>query len=180
MKKLHIGCGLDYKQGFVNLDGNKLVKADIYCDLNKKLPFKENEFDYVYSSHTFEHVKEYLFFLDEVYRICKPGAIIEILVPHFTSIYATKYPTHYNQFGIGSFVFFTSESSDKQKYNHANFLVLKETLSFALHNTPFFPYKLLNKFNFFWNINKKWQNLMERFQIFGFDEIYYKLKVIKD
>ena len=178
--KLNLGCGHDYREGFVNIDFNKKIKADIYCDLNKKLPFKDNSIDYVYSAHTFEHIIHYFDFIDELRRICKKGAIIEVYVPHFTSIFATKYPSHYRTFGIGSFVCFTDYSSDKQEYSRAKFEIITEKLIFAMRGHPFL-YRWLNFTNFFWNINgsKRWQQICERFQIFGFDEIYFKLRVIK-
>ena len=46
---LNIGCGNDYKKGFVNLDFNKAIRADIYADISQKLPFDNDTFDYIYS-----------------------------------------------------------------------------------------------------------------------------------
>jgi len=41
----------------------------------KKLPFKDNEFDFVIASHVIEHVEDPIFFLDELERISKKGYI---------------------------------------------------------------------------------------------------------
>jgi len=103
MKKLNIGCGKDYKNGWLNVDFNKEVKADIYCDLEKKLPFKDSEFDYVLIDNVLEHVKNHLQLIDEMWRITKNKGIIEVYVPHFTSMYGFKHLTHYKVYGIGSF-----------------------------------------------------------------------------
>ena len=40
-----------------------------------KLPFKDNEFDFVYASHVIEHVDDILFFTKELQRISKNGYI---------------------------------------------------------------------------------------------------------
>ena len=44
-------------------------------EANKKLPFKDKEFDYVILSHVMEHVPNLIEFKDEVERIAKAGYI---------------------------------------------------------------------------------------------------------
>ena len=107
IKKLNLGCGLDYKKSnekveWVNLDFNKNVKADVYHDLNKKLPFKDNEFNYIIIDNVLEHVDNLFLVIDEMWRISKPNATIEVFTPHFTGIYAFKHPAHKQYFGIGT------------------------------------------------------------------------------
>ena len=41
----------------------------------KKLPFKDNEFDFVITSHVIEHVDDFQFFISEIERISKKGYI---------------------------------------------------------------------------------------------------------
>lgn len=43
--------------------------------LNKKLPFKDNEFDFVIASHVIEHVEDFQFFITEIERVSKQGYI---------------------------------------------------------------------------------------------------------
>ena len=43
--------------------------------LEKKLPFKDNEFDFVIASHVIEHVEDFQFFIKEIERISKQGYI---------------------------------------------------------------------------------------------------------
>ena len=78
MEKLNVGCGTDYKEGWVNLDFNKKFKHDVYFDLStiykdKKMPFKDNTFDLIILYHVIEHLPEPLPILRELYRICKKG-----------------------------------------------------------------------------------------------------------
>ena len=79
-KILDIGCGY-------NANKNATVIADIqdlsdfYKGRNftviseKKLPFKDKEFDFVISSHVIEHVEDFEFFVKELERISAKGYI---------------------------------------------------------------------------------------------------------
>lgn len=59
--------------------------ADIKVDLNKKLPFKNEEFDTVYCSHALEHLESPYLVLKEFKRILKSDGtlIIALPNPHF-------------------------------------------------------------------------------------------------
>lgn len=79
-KILDIGCGY-------NANKNATVIADIqdlsdfYKGRNftviseKKLPFKDKEFDFVIASHVIEHVEDFEFFVKELERISAKGYI---------------------------------------------------------------------------------------------------------
>jgi len=79
-KILDIGCGY-------RANKNASVIADIqdfsdfYKDRNfikineKKLPFKDKEFDFVVASHVIEHVEDFEFFVQELERISTKGYI---------------------------------------------------------------------------------------------------------
>jgi len=44
--KLNLGCGLDKREGYINLDVRKEVKPDIVCDLEHSfLPFTDESVD---------------------------------------------------------------------------------------------------------------------------------------
>lgn len=97
MKCLNLGSGKDYRESkhfefmggeydeeWINVDNNKSVLTDVYADINQKLPFEDNTFDLVLASHILEHVDNPVTFLEEIYRVAKKDAKIEILVPHFS------------------------------------------------------------------------------------------------
>ena len=79
-KVLDIGCGY-------RANDNATVIADIqdFSDFykgknfvrikEKKLPFKDKEFDFVIASHVIEHVEDFEFFLKEIQRISSRGYI---------------------------------------------------------------------------------------------------------
>lgn len=57
------------------------MKIDIVSN-GDDLPFKDNELDYVVSSHVIEHFKNPLVALREWYRVIKPGGYIFTICPH--------------------------------------------------------------------------------------------------
>jgi len=182
MKKLNLGCGKEYREGWVNVDFNKEVGADIYSDFTKKLPFKDNYADSVLMDNVLEHIRQdkFFFFIEELYRICKNKSKIMIYVPHYSGMYASKHLAHYKYFGIGTFDILKPESCfNGESYTKARFNLEKEKLLFFHHN--FVNFKFLSKIpiNWLFNLNRVWQQLMERFNFLGFDEIYYELEVVK-
>ena len=67
--KLNIGCMDDYKEGWINLDYNKNIKADVYHNLNNiKYPFDDNMFDEVLASMVLEHVDDVKKVIMELHR----------------------------------------------------------------------------------------------------------------
>lgn len=180
MKKLNLGCGNDYRKGWINVDFNKKVKADVYCDFNKNLPFKDNTFDYILLDNVLEHIWEHLKFIDEIWRISKPNAIIDIYVPHYTSMYAFKHLAHYHYFGIDSFSIYEPESTfNLERYGKAVFKTEKQELLFFHHNLQRLKFLSKLPINCIFNFSNLWQLFLERLFFIGFDEIHFRLRVIK-
>jgi len=80
---LHLGCGLKYLPGFVNLEGNVFRKSDMWLDLRNGLPFRSDSVTSIYASHVFEHFypDELQRLLRECYRILWPGGGLRVVVP---------------------------------------------------------------------------------------------------
>lgn len=84
-RKLNLGSGEFLKAGFVNVDYYSISSPDIVHDLSKfPYPFEDNYFELVEADHVLEHLEEPFEVMRELYRICAPGAIIHIRVPHFS------------------------------------------------------------------------------------------------
>jgi len=81
---LHLGCGQKYHEGFINIDTNIFRKKDIWLDVRKCLPFKEDSVDSIYSHSLFEHFypKELLYLLKECYRVLRLGCGMRVAVPN--------------------------------------------------------------------------------------------------
>ena len=114
--KLNLGCGNNYKTGWINTDINKQVKAEYYFDLGKdKFPFKDNSFNLIEAKMVFEHLKNYnerLFFLKEIYRIGNNNCKINLSVPHFSSITAYSDIQHVAGFSSKSLDYFSIHDSN--------------------------------------------------------------------
>ena len=136
IKKLNLGCGKNYKEGWTNLDLNRKIKADIYANLEKKLPFKDDTFDYVYASHVLEHIHNLIGLMGELKRICKKGAVIDMRVPHASSMPAYQDPTHVRFFTYMTFNYFTKGIF----YDFPKFKLISKSLNFVVKEFVFLNY----------------------------------------
>jgi len=86
MLKLNIGCGTDYKDGWINIDNNSdhnITKLDLNWDLRNPLPFKDNSVDFIFNEHFFEHLTtdEAQITFKDLMRVLKPGGVMRIAMP---------------------------------------------------------------------------------------------------
>jgi ubiquinone/menaquinone biosynthesis C-methylase UbiE len=94
--KINIGAGDVKIDGFVNCDHDSISNPDFIFDLEKDtFPFEDNSVETVVAHHIFEHLGEgYFHCLQELYRVCKHGALIDIRVPHHRHDSFASDPTH--------------------------------------------------------------------------------------
>ena len=115
-KKLNLGCGLDAKKGYVNLDKAKIKGVDVVHDLDKHpWPFPSNYFDEVYGRDSIEHLKDLVKAMREIHRICRPGAKVRLIVPYWHSSGAF-YPNHYYFFNVDGLKMFTEKNRNYDAY----------------------------------------------------------------
>ncbi len=154
MKKLNLGCGPDYKKGWVNLDYNSGYKADINHNLDKfPYPFRKEEFDYVYCSHILEHVSDLFRTLKEIERILRHGGVLHIRVPHFSNGNGYNDLSHKRFFG-----WFTFHQLADGYYNEVfNLKIIKQKFNFLAEG-----HSLANKL-FSWLFNIMPKHFYERF-----------------
>ena len=79
-KVLDIGCGYTANENATVVsdvqDLSNFYKNKKFVKITeKKLPFKDNEFDFVITSHVIEHVDDFQFFISEIERISNKGYI---------------------------------------------------------------------------------------------------------
>jgi len=51
-----------------------------------KFPFPDNHFDFVFAGEVIEHTFDDFFFLEEIYRILKPGGVLILTTPNLVSL----------------------------------------------------------------------------------------------
>jgi len=128
---LNLGCGRKHRAGAVNLDRTPASNPDVVHDLDvTPWPFADNRFDQVYAFDVIEHLADVVAAMEELHRICRNGASIEISVPHFSSGNAFTDPTHRHFFSRFSFDYFDS-SHEFAFYSEARFRVVRSNLIFA-------------------------------------------------
>ena len=97
--KLNLGCGKDYRDGWVNVD----FYDDSTCDIKHDLevfpwPWEDDSVSEILIKHTLEHLgadwKVYIKILQEMYRICEDDAEIMVAVPSPWHWNFTSDPTH--------------------------------------------------------------------------------------
>lgn len=83
-KKLNLGCGVDIKSDYCNIDISFYQGVDIVTDLENGLPMFDNDsIEEIYSSHSLEHLSfdGSANLIKECYRILRTDGILYIIVP---------------------------------------------------------------------------------------------------
>lgn len=83
---LNMGCGTDYKKGWINIDNNSdhnIKKLDLNWDLTKPLPFDNESVDFIFNEHFIEHLtaEEGVASMRDCMRVLKPGGVLRMATP---------------------------------------------------------------------------------------------------
>jgi predicted SAM-dependent methyltransferase len=103
---LDLGCGPNKIHGALGVDMRAVPGVDLICDIEQPLPFTASSVDVVWLRHVIEHVRNLIGLMEEVYRISRPGAVVEIIVPYYTSRGAFRDPTHVRYITEDTFQYF--------------------------------------------------------------------------
>ncbi|UCG68090.1 MAG: methyltransferase domain-containing protein [Thermoplasmata archaeon] len=110
-KKLYLGCGLAKREGYINLDSCEAVNPDVLWDLNEfPYPFDDNTFEEILAYSILEHLDDLVKVMEEIHRITKPKAILDITVPYWDGYGFATDPTHKRMFTEHTFDFFTGKA----------------------------------------------------------------------
>ena len=174
--KLNLGCGNDYKKGYINIDASKNVKTDKVWNLEKMpLPFKTNSVDEILAHHVLEHLNNFVSLMHEFHRICKPGAIIKIKAPFYSSWGQFNDPTHVRFFTPFTFNYFKKGAYSHEVGVKEDVLKIKKVkINFGIGESS-----ILNwLFNPILNLNHRFYCRFFAW-IFPASEIEYEIEVIK-
>jgi hypothetical protein len=105
--KLELGPGGPASPGFFGIDSVALPGVDVVGDLNEPwTAIPTGCVEEVYTRHTLEHLPNLLGVMREIHRVCSPDARIQIIVPHYSNVYAMSDPTHVRFFGLYTMYYF--------------------------------------------------------------------------
>ncbi len=140
--RLNLGCGNKRKEGYLGVDRYPCDAVDQIADLNGTLPYGESTIDEVWMDNVIEHIPDLPRLFAELHRICRDGAEIKIVTPHFACHDSWRDPTHVQHLSYFSMDHF--EKPDVAHYTKGGFRVLSRKLSFSglLGNVGYLIYKL--------------------------------------
>lgn len=102
--KVDLGCGKNKMLGYYGIDKIATKETDMVCDFDEeRIRLKDDSCTELFSRHTLEHCKNIVHVMAEIYRICKDGARVTIIVPYGTSHQWIQDPTHQTCFNEDTF-----------------------------------------------------------------------------
>ncbi len=188
-RRVDLGCGNRQVPGTIGLDISAIPGVEIVADLSRGLPFRDNSLDEVYAIHILEHFDNFIAIMEEIYRACRPNAMLHIKVPHASCSYVTwKDPTHRRGMLLSTFTYFDQTYFDGSAFRHytsAHFRIESAKLKFTLEGRDWVPRPrrlaewivdaLANK-------DRRSQYLCERYwaNLVGIEECEIHLRAIKE
>jgi SAM-dependent methyltransferase len=107
LRVLELGCGFNKTPGAFGVDVIPGSQADLIHDLNLfPYPFDDNTWDRIICLDVLEHVEDVVRTVEEIWRLAKPGALVEISGPFMSSVHYHTDPTHRRAFTSRSFDYF--------------------------------------------------------------------------
>lgn len=104
-----LGCGKTKEKNFIGVDLFPHEQVDIIADLNDHFPFPDNSVDFLKAHDFIEHLHNSIHTMNEIWRICKPNAIVDIFVPSTDGRGAFQDPTHVSFWNANSFMYYCRE-----------------------------------------------------------------------
>lgn len=112
--RLNLGCGNKKIPGWINVDKVAACNPDEVVDLERfPWPWADNAVEEVRLVHVLEHLGAtadiYFGIIKELYRVCRDGAVVSILVPHPRHDNYLGDPTHVRPITYQSLRLFSQE-----------------------------------------------------------------------
>ncbi len=176
-KVLELGCGNAKTPGAYGVDINPRSMADLIHNLDQfPYPLSDNAFDKVICKDVLEHVENFVGAVEEIWRVAKPGALVDVSGPFMSSVNYFSDPTHRRAFTSRSFDYFIDGTEAcLYGYSQARFsLVSVEYDKFERDTRPWHHQWLLDK------ANRSKKIYEDRYAfIYPVYQIYFELEVLK-
>jgi len=115
--RLNLGAGDQPKDGFWNVDIHQYGDIDQIVDLRKRWPWKDGSIEWISASEVAEHLPDPIHFMNEAWRVLKPGGYLDMVVPSSDSRAAFQDPTHRSFWNHNSFYYYSVDYPDyNQRY----------------------------------------------------------------
>uniref|UniRef100_A0A6M3LK12 Putative methyltransferase n=1 Tax=viral metagenome TaxID=1070528 RepID=A0A6M3LK12_9ZZZZ len=106
---LDVGCGQNKQPNFLGMDKRKVPGVDILHDAEvSPWPLPDSICNKILCSHIYEHIKPWVSidFMNECWRVMKPGGQLLISTPYATSHGFYQDPTHCNPANESTWTYF--------------------------------------------------------------------------
>ncbi|WP_052128575.1 glycosyltransferase family protein [Neosynechococcus sphagnicola] len=107
--RIDLGCGPFKSAGFIGVDIAAVPGVDVVADLTQAFPFADSSIDEVRAHDVIEHLPDSIHTMNEIWRICKPGATVDIRVPSTEGRGAFQDPTHISFWNLDTFRYYCIE-----------------------------------------------------------------------
>jgi SAM-dependent methyltransferase len=101
----------------LTLDANPHVNPRVLCTLGRDpIPLADNSVDIGIAMHVFEHIgpagdaRAWFYTFEELYRVLKPGAMLQFECPYYSSLWAWADPTHVRAISEYSFLYLNQDA----------------------------------------------------------------------
>ena len=119
--KLNVGCGFNKLDGYLNIDKEIACEPDMVFNVdvnpNYPWPWPDDHFEEVRFWHSLEHMGEtfaqYKHIIQQVYRVCKPGATVIVAFPHHRHDSFHDDPIHVRALTSNQFFLLSKEQCDE-------------------------------------------------------------------
>jgi len=163
-------------------------ETDVLADLEAGLPLADSVVDEIDTGHALAHTADFVGALEEVWRVCKPGALVHVRLPHATSVWAaSRDPRHQRLYTIETFEYFDPRRRNEGCPTRAAYIIEESRLYLTARGTPERGRGLARGtvsrlFESAANRSRGMQYRWERWlgHLVGFEEMYVLLNVVKE
>jgi len=115
--KLLLGCGEERREGWTRVDVCPEVQPDVVLDLEvRPWPWESGSAEQIVAMDVLEHLDDVVGFMDECWRVLRPGGTLTVRVPDWQSLNAWGDPTHKRAFTRTTFTYFDPRSDFGRRY----------------------------------------------------------------
>ena len=115
--QLNLGCGALTKPGFINVDFYEDDEIDVVLDLDTfPWPWEDESVSYILALDIYEHVDKPVEFVNEMWRVCRPGANIRLRTTKWDTRQSYTDPTHKRWLTEDSFNYWVPGTDFHERY----------------------------------------------------------------